>query len=179
MKISILDGGLSDQTTDAIRILLLEIGRQQGDHVQPFVRREQKIAYCLGCFECWTKTPGRCRIADDGQAIAQAIIHSDLVIYLTPITFGGYSSALKMAVDRTICLISPFFTKINGEVHHRKRYAHYPSLLGIGLLPPRALQKRWGRTRMWLTRSTLWESITNNRCGGALPWGWPYSCSWG
>lgn len=136
MKIAIFDGGLADQTTtDAIRTLLIEIGRQKGDEVQPFVLREQKFAYCLGCFECWTKTPGRCRIEDGGQTIAKAIIHSDLVIYLTPITFGGYSSALKMAVDRTICLISPFLTKINGEVHHRKRYAHYPNLLGIGLLP--------------------------------------------
>jgi len=136
MKIAILDGGLADQTTtDAIRTLLIATSREQGDQVQPFVLRNQKIAYCLGCFECWTKTPGRCRIEDESQAIAAAIIHSDLVIYLTPITFGGYSSVLKKAIDRTICLISPFFTKINGEVHHRKRYTHYPNLLGIGLLP--------------------------------------------
>ena len=136
MKISILDGGLADRTTtDAVRTLLIDVCSQQGDQVQPFVLRNKKIAYCLGCFECWTKTPGRCRIEDEGQAIAAAIIHSDLVIYLTPITFGGYSSVLKKAVDRTICLISPFFTKINGEVHHRKRYTHYPNLLAIGLLP--------------------------------------------
>jgi hypothetical protein len=38
-------------------------------------------------------------------------------------------------VDRIICLISPFFKKIDGEVHHYARYDRYPSLLGVGVLP--------------------------------------------
>ena len=66
---------------------------------------------------------------------ALLLIGSDLTIYLTPITFGGYSSALKKAVDRAICLVSPFFTHIDGEVHHHARYAHYPALVGVGVLP--------------------------------------------
>ncbi|MCB0207083.1 MAG: flavodoxin family protein, partial [Anaerolineae bacterium] len=39
------------------------------------------------------------------------------------------------AVDRSICLISPFFTRIDGEVHHQRRYDHYPAMLAIGILP--------------------------------------------
>ena len=97
--------------------------------------RDEKIAYCLGCFECWTKTPGLCRIDDTGREVVESIIGGDLVIYLTPITFGGYSSELKKAVDRSIGLLSPFFTRIDGEVHHQARYDRYPSLLGIGVLP--------------------------------------------
>lgn len=136
MKALILDGGLTGQTTtDVIRSALVERLVQMGWQVQPIVLREQKIAYCLGCFECWTKTPGLCRIDDQGRTVANAIIHSDLVIYLTPITFGGYSSELKKAIDRSICLVSPFFTKIEGEVHHHARYDHYPVLIGVGLLP--------------------------------------------
>jgi len=61
------------------------------------------------------------------------MIQSHLVVYLTPITFGGYSSDLKKVLDRSIGLISPFFTRINGEVHHRKRYAQAPKLLGVGI----------------------------------------------
>ena len=95
----------------------------------------QKIAYCLGCFECWTKTPGLCRIDDSGREVVESIIGGDLAIYLTPITFGGYSSELKKALDRSIGLISPFFTRIDGEVHHRARYDHYPSIFGVGVLP--------------------------------------------
>ncbi|HPX70014.1 MAG TPA: hypothetical protein PKU88_11905 [Bacillota bacterium] len=42
---------------------------------------------------------------------------------------------MKMALDRLIPIVSPFFTKIQGEVHHKPRYKHYPSLVGIGILP--------------------------------------------
>ncbi|MHA2001037.1 MAG: hypothetical protein ACTSVU_02975 [Promethearchaeota archaeon] len=54
------------------------------------------------------------------------------MIYFTPITFGGYSSTLKKALDRQICILSPYFRKVNGEIHHKKRYNKYPSLIGIG-----------------------------------------------
>ena len=45
----------------------------------------------------------------------------DLVIYLTPVTFGGYSSELKRMVDHQIQNISPFFTSVQGEIHHQRR----------------------------------------------------------
>jgi hypothetical protein len=53
------------------------------------------------------------------------------------VTFGGYSSELKKAVDRLIPLNSPFFKKISGEVHHKPRYGRYPRILAIGSLPGR------------------------------------------
>lgn len=106
---------------------------QAGWQVRLFELRNEDIAYCVGCFACWVKTPGICGINDAGRIIAEEVIQSDLVVFLTPITFGGYSSELKKAVDRIIPDISPFFKLINGEVHHKPRYKHYPKLLGIGV----------------------------------------------
>lgn len=106
-----------------------------GWDVTSWTLRGERIAYCLGCFECWIKTPGLCRIDDAGRDVAASLIGGDLTIYLTAVTFGGYSSALKGAVDRAICLVAPFFTRIDGEVHHQARYQHYPALLGVGVLP--------------------------------------------
>ena len=40
---------------------------------------------------------------------------------------------MKKALDRSIGIVSPFFTRIAGEVHHKKRYARYPSLLAVGV----------------------------------------------
>lgn len=136
MNATILNGALpGDSFVDAIGTALQEALRTAGWTVAPWTLRDAKSAYCLGCFECWTKTPGQCRIADAGRDVAASVIGSDLAIYLTPITFGGYSSELKKVVDRIICLISPFFTHIDGEVHHRARYDRYPVLLGVGVLP--------------------------------------------
>jgi hypothetical protein len=136
VKATLLNGALpGDSFVDAVGIALQAALQAEGWSVTPWTLRDEKLAYCLGCFECWTKTPGMCRIDDAGRGVPASIIGSDLAIYLTPITFGGYSSELKKAVDRIICLISPFFKRIDGEVHHCPRYARYPDLLGVGVLP--------------------------------------------
>lgn len=83
-----------------------------------FPLREMKLAHCLGCFNCWVKTPGMCVEADAGRDIAKAVIRSDVAVLLTPVTFGGYSPELKKTFDRFIQLISPFFQMDHGEVHH-------------------------------------------------------------
>jgi len=54
------------------------------------------------------------------------------VVYLTPIQFGGYSYELKKALDRSIPIISPFFRKARGEVHHKKRYDRHPKVAVLG-----------------------------------------------
>ncbi|MFN8465630.1 MAG: NAD(P)H-dependent oxidoreductase [Caldilineaceae bacterium] len=148
MRGLILDGGLGGAVaTEAARQAVTELLEARGWTVDAIGLAEQKLAYCLGCFECWTKTPGICRIDDDGREVTAAMLASDMVMYLSPVTFGGYSSALKKALDRSICLVSPFFTRIDGEVHHQARYAHYPSVLGIGVLaaPDQVQEEIFGR----------------------------------
>lgn len=134
MKVLILDGALpGDAAVPAIAQRLQQVLATIGWNTEIVALREQRIAYCLGCFDCWTKMPGLCKIDDDGRTVTAAMLASDLVAYLTPLTFGGYSSELKKALDRSICLVSPFFTHIDGEVHHKPRYDHYPAILGVGV----------------------------------------------
>jgi NAD(P)H-dependent FMN reductase len=73
-----------------------------------------------------------CNIDDDNRRIARSVTGCDLLIYLTPITFGGYSSLLKRMVDHLTQNNLPFFTMISGEIHHPHRYDHVPKLLVIG-----------------------------------------------
>jgi multimeric flavodoxin WrbA len=144
MYATILNGALpGDGYVDAVAAALRDMLQSRGWAVAPWTLRDDRSAYCLGCFECWTKTPGLCRIDDVGREIAQSVIRSDLAIYLTPVTFGGYSSELKKAVDRIICLISPFFRRIDGEVHHLARYDRYPTLAAVGVVAgPHAAQEQ-------------------------------------
>lgn len=95
---------------------------------------EKEIKACLGCFKCWIQTPGICIIDDFGRDVVKKIIQSDYLIYLSPIVYGGYSTELKKAIDRSIGLICPFFQVYHGEIHHEKRYEEYPKLLVIGTL---------------------------------------------
>jgi len=129
MKTLILDGSQpNDPTSAKIKMSL----QAQLPNIEAFVLCEQKIGNCAGDFFCWVRSPGMCNTNDDNRIIAEKIIQSDLVIYLTPVTFGGYSSALKRMVDHQIQNISPFFATIDGEIHHQPRYQNYPDILTVG-----------------------------------------------
>jgi multimeric flavodoxin WrbA len=134
VKATILNGSNKDDPAiDDIHSVIVEELQSNGWETESLVLHEMKIAYCVGCFQCWVKTPGECRHRDDGRQVARRLIQSDLAVFLSPVTFGGYSAQLKKALDRIICLVSPFFLKINGEVHHKRRYDKYPRLLGLGV----------------------------------------------
>lgn len=94
-----------------------------------------KLAFCQGEFDCWVKTPGRCRSHDAETAIVRAIHDADALVFLDAVTFGGHGHVLKTAIDRLLCLLEPFFTVRNGLTHHTPRYAHPPTLYAVGWQP--------------------------------------------
>jgi len=135
MKALILDGTKSsnDESTKIFNLMLEELNKLNWEVIS-ITLEDINIGYCTGCFGCWVQTPGECIIKDHEENVIKDMVHSDLIIYLTPIMFGGYSSILKKALDRQIGRVLPYFVKINGEVHHSKRYEKQQSLLSIGLL---------------------------------------------
>ncbi|MFC2108839.1 flavodoxin family protein [Candidatus Bipolaricaulota bacterium] len=129
----ILDGrigedAVADQSLELAKAWLLE----RNWSVTALRLGELDIAPCIGCFGCWIKTPGECVIDDAGREVTRNIVGSDLVVYLTPIQFGGYSYELKKALDRSIPILSPLYRKVKGEVHHKKRYKLYPNVAALG-----------------------------------------------
>jgi len=101
---------------------------RRSDSVSFFLLREMKIRYCVGCWDCWWKTPGRCRHRDDMEEVHRAIVNSRWLIFATPLVAGFVSSLLKKLNDRMIPLIHPYMDIIQGECHHLRRYPHYPYL---------------------------------------------------
>lgn len=95
--------------------------------------RHTPVAGCRGCFNCWDRLPGICVIDDAGREVARRMVHADLLLGLTPVTFGGYSSELKKVLDRMIGNILPFFVLTAGEVHHERRYPYPSRLAAVGV----------------------------------------------
>lgn len=92
-----------------------------------------ELRHCRGCFDCWVKTPGRCiQAGDQGNAIIGKVINADLVLLLSRVTYGGFSADVKVLLDRSIPLLSPFFKTIDGQMHHQRRYDRYPYLVAFG-----------------------------------------------
>ena len=93
---------------------------------------------CRGCFFCWTKTPGQCRLADDSLGLTEAIAGSAAVVLLTPVVLGGHAPGLRLAMERAVLPnLLPYFSKVDGRSRHLNRYPCVPALFGIGLTPER------------------------------------------
>ena len=82
----------------------------------------KKIKSCTGCFYCWTKNPGECRIKDGYDNIAELYSKAEKIIIISRCCYGSYSPFVKNVMDRSIPYLLPFFKIINKEVHHTIRY---------------------------------------------------------
>ena len=90
------------------------------------------ILPCRGCGYCGVKTPGRCVMKDDFEHIVKSIVKKDIMLFLTPIHFGGYASKLKLLIDRFMVIGTPLYTVKDGDLLHPMRY-DMKKLIGIGL----------------------------------------------
>lgn len=80
-----------------------------------------KIANCMGCFGCWTKTPGKCVIRDDATKVYPYIAKSDTLLYVSHIKYGGYDTVMKTMLERAIPVQQAFIRIYKGETHHVQR----------------------------------------------------------
>lgn len=81
---------------------------------------------CIGCYNCWLKTPGICVWKDDMVAILKALLTADRVIIASPVKMSFISSLAKKVRDRQLPLVHPYL-KMNGDrMGHLMRYEHQP-----------------------------------------------------
>lgn len=74
------------------------------------------IANCVGCFGCWTKTPGKCVIRDDAVRVYPRIAESSQVMYISRIRYGGYDTPMKTMLERAIPIQQAFIRLVEGRL---------------------------------------------------------------
>lgn len=106
-----------------------------GLNIDSYVLNQIKIKSCIGCFKCWDTTPGICSgvKGDVAEEIKKKVINSEIIVFLTPITFGGYSSEIKKIFERLLGILQPGMQILKDETHHLRRYDKYPSILALGV----------------------------------------------
>lgn len=135
MQFTLLNGMHPGQTQlEKILEIAESLLSGSGHTARTFNLHEYDIPWCRGDFHCWIRTPGECLLKGISSEIGNSLVNSQAAVFLTPVTFGGYSSHLKKALDHQIGLILPHFTQIGGETHHKPRYEQYPRIAGIGFL---------------------------------------------
>lgn len=83
--------------------------------------KNMDIKRCMGCFSCWTKTPGSCVIKDDAHKIYIDLAKSHRIIYVSHIINGTYDYEIKKVQERMIPVQQAFIRLYNNETHHLQR----------------------------------------------------------
>ena len=124
MRIAIFDGDprVPGSLLDRDLIAFTEQAVARGDRCERLRLADLKLHQCVGCFDCWVKTPGRCRLRDDGGHLVAALARADLVVLAAPMRMGFVASLLKRANDRVIPILLPYIDVMRGECHHLLRY---------------------------------------------------------
>ncbi|TVP94559.1 MAG: hypothetical protein EA374_06590 [Acholeplasmatales bacterium] len=89
---------------------------------------DKTLQPCIGCWDCWLKTPGVCFMKDDMVSLYADYMQSRNVIILMDTAQGFINHRAKAFIDRSIVHYLPYIELIQGECHHVARYKTYPDL---------------------------------------------------
>lgn len=112
MKAAIIDGNMdSAPVTGAVIHCLEPLLASSGYQVSVTSLREKNVEPCKACQQCSMTGQWSCTQGDDWPSIAQTAIAADLLVLLSPISFGCHSSLLKSFLDRLLFNLSPNFMR--------------------------------------------------------------------
>jgi len=87
-----------NSNSDALTESFAKGAREAGNQVERISLRDKTIGFCKGCLAC--QKTGRCVIHDDADAIAQKMLHADVLVFATPIYYYEMSGQMKTMLDR-------------------------------------------------------------------------------
>ncbi|MBU0547907.1 MAG: flavodoxin family protein [Candidatus Omnitrophica bacterium] len=134
MKVVVFNGSpKADRgNTHVIVSALLEGMAKAGASTENVLLAQKKINHCIGCFTCWTKTPGECVLEDDMEELLKKYMSSDIVIMASPLYVDHVTGIMKDFMDRSLPLVCPQFEMGDvGQTRHVSRYEKYPSIIWV------------------------------------------------
>ena len=112
-----------------MKVILHDLGSQFDELVESkcdlALAADGKYAPCQGCFGCWTKHPAECFMKDKLQQACRIVGQANELVIVTKNLYGGYSTAVKNVLDRSIGTSTPFSTYRGGQMHHTLRYGKH------------------------------------------------------
>ena len=81
-----------------------------------------KIMHCLGCNNCWLKTPGICSIKDDYEIILKKLVNAENFWVVADTKFGFIDYRGKRVLDRIVPILNMYIEIRDGWERHQLRY---------------------------------------------------------
>ena len=112
-----------------------------GVQVEEIMLIKHKINHCLGCYTCWTKTPGKCVHRDDMDLILPKVKEADFIVIATPLYIFQVTGLVKDFLDRIIPIAEPYLIEKDGVTSHPMRETTKPHkffLISVAGFPERS-----------------------------------------
>lgn len=133
MKVLVLNGSPRMERSNTLKITQAFLDGFPNNTEREIVNiYARNIKPCIGCFSCWTKTPGKCVINDDMMPIFRKIEEADVIIESFPLYFFGIPGGFKSMIDRCLPLMKTYlgsndkngtesFHELRDEDMHKKK----------------------------------------------------------
>jgi multimeric flavodoxin WrbA/putative sterol carrier protein len=136
MKILALNSSprIKGQSKTEIMLSHLVSGMEKaGAKVEVVHLRTKSIKNCIGCFSCWTKTPGRCIHRDDmAKELYPKFIESDVAVFATPLYHFTMNALMKAFIERTLPALEPTLVQ-KGEVTYHPLRGRHPGIVVLSV----------------------------------------------
>ena len=90
--------------TQYITDLVVKGALEAGAEINDIDLHKKTINECIGCYDCWTQSPGKCIFRDDMDELLNLLIAADIVLCSTPLYAYNMSNSMKIFFERTLPL---------------------------------------------------------------------------
>ncbi|MCE5314075.1 MAG: GNAT family N-acetyltransferase [Armatimonadota bacterium] len=107
--------------TEVLVKAFLQGAHDAGAEFETIYLKDKKINHCIGCFDCWFKTPGICVFKDDMPELMAKVPKADMVVCAVPLYIYTVTGLMKDFMDRLLPLAQPFIDLRDGMSTHPSR----------------------------------------------------------
>lgn len=115
----------SGDCTEQIKALFAD----KNEEIEIINTADLKIMHCMGCNNCWLKTPGVCSIKDDYEIILKKLVATENFWVVADTKFGFIDYRGKRVLDRVVPMLNMYIEIRDGWERHQLRY--HPLNFGI------------------------------------------------
>ncbi len=114
--------------TQYITDLVTRGASEAGASVEDISLSSKTISTCLGCYNCWSTTPGICVHKDDMIGLLEQVKSADVLLCATPFYNYSMSTAMKQFAERLLPLTKPHI--VDGPGGYCQNELRYPDTWG-------------------------------------------------
>ena len=123
MKVVVINGSPKCDKGNTALILtpFIDGMKNAGAKVHVFYPAKMNIKPCMGEYNCWFKTPGKCFQDDDMQEFLPELMGTEILVLATPLYVDGMSGILTNMLDRLVPFADPIIEFRDGHCRHPGR----------------------------------------------------------